>query len=195
MFGFWQAEPPSWKGVPPAWLERMRAKGLKLEDTGMDPSFHVLIEAARLQLSRPARDRSAPAASPADLPEERVLFQGRRSAERWLELIEKTGAYQEMTSGTDFALSDLPRIEQPILAMFGEHSLRKRSARALRRLCPDCRLEIVPNAGHFFPVTRPRIFAGVALEFLQSASMPRVMRRPARRRLRRDRAAVAGVVS
>lgn len=144
-----------------------------------------------MQLSKPARDRS----SSGDQPDERVLFQGRRSAERWLELIENTGAYQEMTSATDFALSDLPRIHQPILAMFGEHSLRKRSARALRRLCPDCRLEIVPNAGHFFPVTRPRIFAGAALEFLQTASMPRALRRPARRALRRDRVAAAGALS
>jgi pimeloyl-ACP methyl ester carboxylesterase len=180
----WQAEPPSWKTAPSAWVERMRATGLKLEDTGMDPSFKVLVEAARLQLSKPARDRKAFG----ELPEERVLFQGQRSAERWLELIEKTGAYQEMTAGTDFALSDLPRIQQPILAMFVEHSLRKRSARALRRLCPDCRIEVVANAGHFFPVTRPRIFAGAALEFLETASLPRALRRPARRRLRRERA-------
>jgi pimeloyl-ACP methyl ester carboxylesterase len=162
----WQVEPPSWKTVPPTWIQRMRDVGLPLEDKGMDPSFQVLVELARMQIDKPDFAKRAFA----EMPGGRSLFHGRRGAQRWLELIENTRAYAEMTSGGDFRAADLPRIRQPILAVFGEHSLRKRSARALQRLCPDCRLEIVPNAGHFFPLTRPRIFSAVALEFLRSTA-------------------------
>ena len=160
----WQVEPPSWNGVPPAWLQRMRDVGLPLDDRGLDPMVQVLVELARLQLRRPEVAKAAFAA----LTGGRAFFAGRRAAGRWLDLIEKTGAYAEMTSGADFALPDLERLSQPILALFGGHSLLHRSARALESHCRNCRLEIVPNAGHFFPLTRPRIFAALALRFLTS---------------------------
>lgn len=164
----WQAEPASWKSVPPAWLQRMRAAGLRLDDTSRDPSVQVLVELARLQLGRPELAKAAFAA----LTGGGRLFGGRRAARRWLDLMEKTRAYGEMTSGTDFALEDLPRLRQPVLAVFGGNSLLRRSAAALERLCPDCRLEVIPNVGHFFPLTRPRLFAAVALEFLATTAAP-----------------------
>jgi len=162
----WQVEPPSWKAVPPAWLQRLRRAGLRMDESPMDPSVQVLVELARMQIERP--DHAS--AALAEFQGGRGLFQGRRGAERWLNLIEKTRAYAEMTSGLDFTARDLRRIRQPVLAVFGAQTQRKRSARALMRLCPNCRLEIVPNAGHFFPMTRPRIFSHVALQFLDGAS-------------------------
>jgi pimeloyl-ACP methyl ester carboxylesterase len=158
----WQVEPPSWSGVPLAWLRRMREAGLLLEDTRLDPSVQVLVELARLQLGRPDRAKAAFAA----LTGGRAFFAGRRAARRWLDLMETTNAYAEMTSGGDFELDELARLGQPMLAVYGGNSLLKRSAEALARLCPDCRLEVVPQVGHFFPLTRPRIFAAVALQFL-----------------------------
>lgn len=163
----WQVEPPSWKAVPPAWLKRMRDAGLLLEDTRLDPSVQVLVELARLQLGRPELAKAAFAA----LTGGRAFFAGRRAARRWLDLMENTRAYAEMTSGNDFELDDLPKIRQPILAAFGGNSLLRRSARALEQLCPDCRLEIIPRVGHFFPLTRPRIFAALALEFLATRGL------------------------
>jgi pimeloyl-ACP methyl ester carboxylesterase len=158
----WQIEPPTWNGVPPGWLRRMRRAGLQLEQGGLDPSVQVLVELARLQLSRPELARAAFAA----LTGGRASFGGRRAARRLLDLIENTQAYAEMTSGSDFDLADLPKIVQPMLAVFGGNSLLRRSAQALAQLCPDCRLQVIPQVGHFFPLTRPRIFAAVALEFL-----------------------------
>lgn len=163
----WQVEPPSWKSVPPAWLKRMREAGLRLEEGRLDPSVQVLVELARLQLGRPELAKAAFAA----LTGGRAFFAGRRAARRWLDLMENTKAYAEMTSGNDFELADLPKIGQPILAVFGGNSLLQRSARALEELCPDCRLEIIPQVGHFFPLTRPRIFAAVALEFLATRGL------------------------
>jgi pimeloyl-ACP methyl ester carboxylesterase len=158
----WQIEPPSWDGVPPAWLRRMRDAGLRLEEGRLDPSVQVLVELARLQLGRPELARAALAA----LTGGRAVFAGRRAARRWLDLIEQTKAYAEMTSGDDFELADLTKIQSPILALFGGNSLLQRSARTLERLCTDCQLEIIPQVGHFFPLTRPRIFAAAALQFL-----------------------------
>jgi pimeloyl-ACP methyl ester carboxylesterase len=165
----WQAEPPSWKTVSPTWLQQMRDAGLQLADTNMDPSFQVLVEFARLQVDRPEAAKTVAAA----LPGGRGFFRGPRAAQRWLDLIEKTGAYSEMTSGRDFDLDDLGRIQQPILAMFGEHSLRLGSARALRRRCPNCRFELIPRVGHFFPMTRPRIFAASVMRFLEAVAKPK----------------------
>jgi pimeloyl-ACP methyl ester carboxylesterase len=173
----WQAEPPSWKTVSPDWLQQMRSAGLQLADSNMDPSIQVLVEFARLQVDKPEAAKIVAAA----LPGGRGLFRGPRAAQRWLDLIEKTGAYSEMTSGRDFELDDLRRIEQPILAVFGEHSLRLGSARALRRRCPNCRFELIPRAGHFFPMSRPRVFATSALRFLDSVARSKTDagRRPA----------------
>lgn len=162
----WQMEPPSWKAVSPAWRQRMRDAGLQLNETHMDPSFQVLVELARLRLGRP---ESATTAASAHLDIHHLL-QKPRAARRWLDLIETTGAYAEMTSGADFTLVDLTRIKQPMLALFGEHSLRKRSARALQRHCPQCQLQIVPNVGHFFPLSRPAYFAKVTLKFLEATT-------------------------
>jgi pimeloyl-ACP methyl ester carboxylesterase len=178
----WQIEPPSWASAPPAWLKRMRDAGLLHAETGVDPSVQVLVELARLQLNRPELAKAAFAA----LTGGRALFGGQRGARRWLDLMEKTKAYREMTSGHDFAIDDLAAIRQPTLALFGGNSLLHRSARVLEQLCADCRLEIIPNAGHFFPLTRPRIFAAAALEFLARTALPPADGgRPARRR-RRD---------
>jgi pimeloyl-ACP methyl ester carboxylesterase len=166
----WQLEPPSWTNVPPAWLKRMRAAGLLQDDTGLDPSVQVRVELARLQLNRPELAKAAFAA----LTGGRSFFAGRRAARRWLDLMENTKAYAEMTSGDDFDLADLPRLRQPVLAVFGGNSLLQRSARALEQLLPDCRLTIIPQVGHFFPLTRPRIFAGVALRFLATTGNPTI---------------------
>lgn len=186
----WPADPPSWRTVPPIWLQQMRDLGLPLDETRMDPSFQTLVELARLHLERPEAGRTAAAA----LTDGRGLFNGHRTARRWLELIETTRAYAEMTSGDAFELGDLPRIGQPMLAVFGQNSLLKRSARALRRLCPDCKVEIVPRAGHFFPATRPRLFAALALDFLETTANPAAVRkhRPRRRFRHRGHAGDSG---
>jgi pimeloyl-ACP methyl ester carboxylesterase len=41
------------------------------------------------------------------------------------------------------------------------------SAEALRRERPDVDLRIVPNTGHFFPLTKPETFSAPVLEFLR----------------------------
>ena len=160
----WEVEPPSVGAGQSKWLQRMRDAGLRLDDPHMDLSVQVLVELARHRLEDPDPGSKLFTA----LPGARSLFRGRRAARRWLQLVETTHAYEEVTSSDGLSASDLPNIDQPILAAYGEMSLRKRSARTLERLCRHCELHLIPGAGHFFPLTRPRLFANVALKFLRA---------------------------
>lgn len=162
----WQAEPPLRVAVSPPRLQRRRDKGVGLDECHIDPSFRVLVELARLRMDR----RGTLEEEKSTVDGSTILFRGKRAAQRWLDLMERTRAYQEMTSVGDCAtLDDLSQIRQPMLAAFGEHSLRRRSLEALNRFCPRCQTVIIPRAGHFFPLSRPKLFAHVALKFLTAS--------------------------
>lgn len=159
----WAIEPPSHE-APAHWLARVRDAGLTLANPRWDVSVQVLVELARHRL-----DQEAPATDLFEvLPGARSLFRGRRAARRWLKLIQTTQAYDEMTDPAGLPLTEIARVRQPMLAAYGEMSARKRSALALQQSCPRCQLHVVPKAGHFFPLTRPLLFARPALAFLRS---------------------------
>lgn len=168
----WCVEPPAPPDPTAPWLQKLRSAGLTL-DTRRDPSVQLLVELAQERLLRDDPDALIHEA----LPGARSLFPGKRSAKRWLELIETTSAYAEMTDPDDLALADIARLEQPILAVYGGHSTRKRSAQALHRACPHARLQVIPDVGHFFPLTRPRLFARPALAFLRTLERDKALAR------------------
>jgi len=93
---------------------------------------------------------------------------GRRSARQWLQLIERTSAYAEIAATRAEPLERLVALPMPILGLYGEHSMVLASGAAFARLCPRFRLHVVPGAGHFFPLTRPREFARRARRFIRS---------------------------
>lgn len=172
----WAIEPPSSAAGSAAWLQRVRDAGLTLTNPGLDVSVQVLAELARLRLEQELGTTAFEV-----LPGARSLFRGRRAARRWLQLIQTTHAYDEMTDPEGLAVTDIARIQQPILAAYGELSARKRSALALQQSCPRCQLHLIPNAGHFFPLTRPALFARPALAFLRSTIRGEVSSRRRRR--------------
>jgi pimeloyl-ACP methyl ester carboxylesterase len=159
----WAIEPPSPADVSGPRLQRLRDAGLTLADPRFDLSVQVLVELARLRLER----GDLGAAVCEALPGASSLFRGRRAAGRWLKLIETTEAYDEMTDPGGLSIPEIERIQQPILAVCGGLSVRK-SAFALQRHSPRCELHFVPKVGHFFPLTRPGLFARPALSFLRS---------------------------
>ena len=55
-----------------------------------------------------------------------------------------------------------------MLALYGEQSQALPTARALKRICPDCRLRIIPGVGHFFPLTHGRKLVRPARRFLRA---------------------------
>jgi pimeloyl-ACP methyl ester carboxylesterase len=61
----------------------------------------------------------------------------------------------------------LRSIHTPTLSVYGERSHALASGRALATIWPQCRLEIVPNAGHFFPLSMPDSLIDASVPFLR----------------------------
>ena len=182
----WAVEPPSRAVASGPRMQRIRDAGLTLGDSRFDVSVQVLVELAQQRL---AQDGHAAVVSEV-LPGARSLFTGKRAARKWLKLIETTRAYDEMTDPAGLAMSDIARLGVPILAAYGGLSPRTRSALALAQACPRCQLHVIPDVGHFFPLTRPRLFARPALSFLRATARDKAR---ARRRPRPPLVEAAGV--
>ena len=171
----WAVEPPVVADEASPRVQRLRDAGLTLADDRYDVSVQVLVELARLRV---ASDEPM-AAIGEIMPGARGLFSGRRTARKWLKLVDDTKAYREMTDPSSLTLEEIAGIELPILLVYGAHSTVARSAEALMVLCRRCRLQVIPDVGHFFPLTRPHLFARIALGYLRSIARAR------RRRQRR----------
>lgn len=176
----WAVEPPSSAVASAPRLQRARDAGVQFTDTRFDLSIQVLVELARRRIERGDMRDSEDAVSEA-LPGARSLFQGERAARKFLRLIETTRAYDEITDPGGLSVADLARVGQPMLAVYGGLSPRTRSALALQRHCSGCQLHIIPDVGHFFPLTRPRLFARPVEAFLSSVLRGQVRVRRRRR--------------
>lgn len=185
----WSVEPPT-TAAPERWLERLRAAGLPLANPRIDLSVQLLIDLARMRLEQGDAEAVCEI-----LPGARSLFPGPRAAAKWLRLVETTDLYDEATTA-DVTPDRLAEVEHPILAVYGGLSARRRSAAALRQNCPDCQIRVIPHAGHFFPLTRPRLFALLAIAFMRAAgrgmgahrrhAVPMLVRPPAPKARRRE---------
>lgn len=61
-----------------------------------------------------------------------------------------------------------------MLIMVGGQSNTLPSAREMARLCPHALFHEVPDVGHFFPMSQPRLFLRPALRFLNAVNRGRV---------------------
>lgn len=93
---------------------------------------------------------------------------GQRTAERWLQLLHTTTARADLNSSTDLTTDMLSEIYQPTLIIFGENSPTMPSYFGLQKYLPMFHAEIIPHAGHFYPLTMPEIFADRVLRFLEN---------------------------
>ncbi|MBL8250966.1 MAG: alpha/beta hydrolase [Candidatus Competibacter sp.] len=149
---------PHW----PHWRPRFEQAGIVLDDEAPESGYQLLVEMARSQLHNPAAGEHLP----------RVFGlmgnHARRggTAHRWLHLQESTSIRQEYLANDGLTPARLATLRHPILGVYGEQSSAVRSGFALRRLCPNYRLRLVPNAGHFFPLSKPRRLVRPALRFL-----------------------------
>jgi pimeloyl-ACP methyl ester carboxylesterase len=91
---------------------------------------------------------------------------GKRSARRWLRLLESTSARQDFRAGADLRPGQLRRFDRPLLAVYGETSPNRPTGHYLGAGLPKGKLVIVPGVGHFHPVTRPEFFRDTLLGFL-----------------------------
>ena len=94
------------------------------------------------------------------------LFRTRRNAERWIQLTERVSLIADLDR-EPFTAADLTRLEMPMLILVGGRSTTLASAQKLKRLCPHAYLREVPEVGHFFPMSQPRLFLQPTLRFIR----------------------------
>ena len=144
-------------------LERL---GIHLDESDPLFSHRLLEEMAKLSLGAPERVQRLPALH---LPFGGPV--GQRAARHWLRLLEMTSARQELDED-GLSLVALGTLRLPTLAMYGEYSQALPSAYGLRTLWPQARGELVPKAGHFFPLAQPELLIRVWRDFLTNLTQP-----------------------
>jgi pimeloyl-ACP methyl ester carboxylesterase len=120
-------------------------------DTG-DPYFgyKLLTEMARLR----ARGDAFPAEL-TDLIGPLMGSTAPRTAARWLELMDNTLAASEIMGDDGLTRERLRALQFPILALYGESSHARPTGEHLLELWPHAEFRWIPDAGHFFPASRP----------------------------------------
>jgi pimeloyl-ACP methyl ester carboxylesterase len=130
-----------------------------------DPYFgyKVLYRVAQLQVQN------------TEIPEELKNLAGpfmgrntRRTAARWLELMETTQAEKELMENDNLLPDHLRNMTFPILAMYGEQSPAMATGEKLPEIWPHARFRNIPEAGHFFPITHPLAFMDNCRQFLNN---------------------------
>ena len=93
---------------------------------------------------------------------------GRKAAERWLQLMRSTSARQEIVAVAGLTAERIAEIRQPALLMYGECSPTMPSLEGLRRCLPHSAVEVIPEAGHFYPLSMPERFVSTLSRFLEA---------------------------
>ena len=109
---------------------------------------------------------------------------GDKGVERWQQLLARTSADREFVNESFLVPSTLRTITNPTLLVFGKFSHCLPTADRLLDCLPNARLVVVPGAGHFFPIVKPRLFARLTEAFLvrqQNGRAPLAARRQMRR--------------
>ncbi len=139
-----------------------------------DPYFgyRLLTEAARLKVRNGAITRELE-----DLIRPITGKNNSRTAGLWLKLIETTRAEQELMGDDGLSLEALRKLNFPILAVYGERSQAMGTGERLLETWPHADFRKIREAGHFFPVTRPREFMETCRQFWCGALLHDVPRR------------------
>lgn len=88
------------------------------------------------------------------------------AAQRWQQLLEDTTARAEFGSLTGMTMKEISTVRQPTLVLFGARSRWLATRSALEDVLPDARVMVVPDAGHFHPLVKPRTFVQLLRIFL-----------------------------
>jgi len=144
------------------WRRRLSALGVPVTDEP-EMGYHLLEALAELTQRGVAYDEKMPGKfSPFGLSRGR-----NRTAERWLQLLRTTSAKSDFKAIAGLTVERIRNVSQPTLAIFGEYSHCLPSCRGLQETLPDCRVVMVPRAGHFHPVVRPLFFVRALHRFLK----------------------------
>jgi len=84
---------------------------------------------------------------------------------RWRQLVRTTSAVADFSDGTGIATEEIRGLRRPTSLMFGRKSRYLATMRALRGTLQECQVMLVPDAGHYFPVLKPRVFTEAVSSF------------------------------
>jgi pimeloyl-ACP methyl ester carboxylesterase len=91
----------------------------------------------------------------------------RRTARQWLELLSETKAEEELMTDDGLTSERLHALRFPILAIYGDRSHSVHCGEWLRQIWGHASYCRVPDAGHFFPSSRPLVFMEACRRFWQ----------------------------
>lgn len=97
---------------------------------------------------------------------------GARSGQRWQSLLETTTASDELQDESELTARDLSKLTMPTLLLYGAKSHCLPTSDGLLDAIPGARRIVVPEAGHFFPVVKPRVFSRAVNTFIGSIDAP-----------------------
>lgn len=93
---------------------------------------------------------------------------GQKTAELWLKLLNETTARADLATTGRMTCEMIATVQQPAMVIYGEHSSTLRSFYGLQGCLPHCTDVLVPNGGHFFPLTQSEIFVNHVKQFLKT---------------------------
>lgn len=150
------------------YLQYLQSVGIELHEDAADIAIDIFEQLARLRLDRPeAMDRLQE-----HLPSPFGGSTGDVAARRWLELLNVTAARSDFQHGEDVPLEEFAASGIQTHLLFGEYSQALPSAHAIKRVCSDATLEILPGAGHFFPLSKPEAVIGHLLNVTRADAAP-----------------------
>lgn len=125
--------------------------GIDMDDTADELGPEFFEKLAKLRLAHPAQMERLTRV----LPTPFGGLRGDVAAERWLALLATTTARSDLTVSEGVSSSDIASLDISLLLVYGEYSHSLPTALGLKAAARRAHLEIVPRAGHFFPLTKP----------------------------------------
>lgn len=169
--------------LPPAVERRLASLGLDIAAINtQDDGIHYLKTVARIEVE--AGEEAVELLNA--LYRHPRLFRNRRAAERWITLTERVSLIADLEEEEAFTARDLAQLSLPMLILVGGNSTTVPSAQELARLCPHAILREIPDVGHFFPMSQPRLFLQPTLRFLRALETGRLAGPRGRAGLRPD---------
>lgn len=161
--------------IPPKIARRLEKLGIDVEALShADDGMEYLKFVARIQIEAGAEAGELLNA----LYRHSLVFRSPKAAAKWIDLTERASLIEDIKNGTSFDKSDLRQLSQPMFILAGGRSATLTSAEKMAKVCPQAVLKVIPDVGHFFPVSKPKLFLRPTLRFLHS-----VGRRDANNRL------------
>ena len=90
-----------------------------------------------------------------------------RNSRRMQRLLDSTSALKEALEVADLTMERIAEIRQPTLAVYGETSPFLQIAWQLQEKIQSCRIVVLKDVGHMFPLLKPELFVASFIEFLR----------------------------